>query len=432
MSNGNKILIISYYWPPSSGGGVPRVVKFAKYLLRNGYEPYVVTYGGNYKHEDYSFLKDVEGVKVFKTKTQIKKKPIEKTNLKKQANPKVSLISRLNDRVKRFIRINFLIPDRRILWYPQALDKCKELISENQFNCFITTSPPYTVQLVGLKLKSKFNLKWISDFRDPWSENVYYNSGFRFGLSKNINNILEKKVLQNADLIITVGEKLSSLLKSKTNTPIKVITNGFDKEDYESRGSKIKEEYFYLGYYGSLNEHQIFISFFEKLKSFEKSNKELYDKIKLRFSGNNTAEALNLIKQNFPKDKIEFLGYLNHDEFVKEISKSQILLQFIHNQNDGEVIIGSKLYEYLFTGNKILCLDPLNSEGGELVKSLATGLTINPFDDLSVLEAFLSTEYIEWKEKTQNNFDYTNILRFEREQLTMDLIKNIESLKDEE
>lgn len=424
----SKILLISYYWPPSGGGGVPRIVKFAKYLLRNGYEPYIVTYGGNYKNKDYSFLKDVEGVKVFKTHSITEEDSVVSTDQKENRIPSMSYVSRVKDKIKNFIRINFLVPDARIFWYPKAFALCKKLILENEFSCVITTSPPYTVQLVGLKVKSKFNLKWISDFRDPWTENVYYNSGFRFGLSRLINKYLEKKVLKNADIIITVGEKLANLLKTKTNTPVKVITNGFDIEDYQNLEKKTKDEYFYLGYYGSLNEHQIFPAFFEKLKSLETSNKELYNKMKLRLAGNNTAEALNLILQNFPKDKIEFLGYLNHDEFVERISESQVLLQFIHNQKDGEIIVGSKLYEYLCTGNKILCLDPVKSEGGELVRSLETGLLLNPFEDLTEIETFLSNAYQEWNEEKQKGFNYKNFLQFERNQLTKELIKSIESL----
>ena len=430
MSMKNKVLLITYYWPPSGGGGVPRIVKFAKYLLRNGYEPYVVTYGGKYKNEDYSFLKDIKGVKVFKTHSKSEDNPIENSFKKKSEITSVKYFRLVKDKIKNFIRINFLIPDARIFWYPKAFNLGEQLISKHNFSCVITTSPPYTVQLVGLKVKSKFNLKWISDFRDPWTENVYYNLNFRFGLSRLINKQLEKKVLTKADLIITVGEKLSELLKSKTKTPVKVITNGFDIEDYIKiiKKNKKKEEYFYLGYYGSLNEHQIFPAFFDKLKSLKTSNKELYNKMKIKLAGNHTADAINLILKNFPKDKIEFLGYLKHDEFVNEISNRQVLLQFIHNQNDADNIIGSKLYEYLCTGNKILCLDPGNSEGGELVKSLEESLLLNPFENLSKIDYFLSEAFIEWKSEKKVSFQLKDFLHFERDQLTKELIKNIKSL----
>ena len=39
----NSVLIISYYFPPSGGPGVQRVLKFVKYLPEFGWRPVVLT-----------------------------------------------------------------------------------------------------------------------------------------------------------------------------------------------------------------------------------------------------------------------------------------------------------------------------------------------------------------------------------------------------
>ncbi|MBE3139730.1 MAG: glycosyl transferase family 1, partial [Thermoplasmata archaeon] len=44
----NKVLIITYYWPPSGGAGVQRWLKFAKYLPEFGWEPVILTVDPEY------------------------------------------------------------------------------------------------------------------------------------------------------------------------------------------------------------------------------------------------------------------------------------------------------------------------------------------------------------------------------------------------
>jgi hypothetical protein len=43
-----KVLIITYYWPPSGGAGVQRWLKFTKYLPSSGWIPVVLTVYPNY------------------------------------------------------------------------------------------------------------------------------------------------------------------------------------------------------------------------------------------------------------------------------------------------------------------------------------------------------------------------------------------------
>ena len=38
-----RVLIITYYWPPTGGSGVQRWVKFAKYLPAEGWQPVIYT-----------------------------------------------------------------------------------------------------------------------------------------------------------------------------------------------------------------------------------------------------------------------------------------------------------------------------------------------------------------------------------------------------
>ena len=65
-----KILIITYYFPPSGGPGVQRVLKHIKYLRDFGWQPYVLTVSnGQYPAIDESLIKQIpDDVVVEKTK----------------------------------------------------------------------------------------------------------------------------------------------------------------------------------------------------------------------------------------------------------------------------------------------------------------------------------------------------------------------------
>lgn len=65
-----KLLIVTYYFPPSGGPGVQRVLKFAKYLPEFGWEPIVLTVkDADYPARDESLLKEIPpAVRVYRTK----------------------------------------------------------------------------------------------------------------------------------------------------------------------------------------------------------------------------------------------------------------------------------------------------------------------------------------------------------------------------
>ena len=55
-----RVLIITYYWPPSGGSGVQRWLKMSKYFPENGWQPVIYTAeDAEYPVEDLSLEKDV-------------------------------------------------------------------------------------------------------------------------------------------------------------------------------------------------------------------------------------------------------------------------------------------------------------------------------------------------------------------------------------
>ena len=139
-------------------------------------------------------------------------------------------------KIARFIRGNFFIPDSRKGWIDFAYKKAIEVLEIENIDTVITTSPPHSTQLIGLKLKETLNIKWIADLRDPWTDIYYYKSMLHTKWAKRKDLNYEKGVIEKSDKIVVVSDSIKQLLINKSNliqeSKIHVIPNGFDEEDF--------------------------------------------------------------------------------------------------------------------------------------------------------------------------------------------------------
>ena len=227
-----KVLIITYYWPPAGGPGVQRWLKFVKYLPEYNIEPILfVPKNANYPLSDKSLIEEVDkNLKVISHPiTEISKflpkfkfiKSVRAGNISKPLNQ--SLIQK----VVFFIRGNLFIPDMKIFWKTSSINFLTDYLSKNNIDTIITTGPPHSIHLIGLELKRRLNIKWISDFRDPWVNLNYLNRFHLLSSSKKSHESLRNKVLNNSDAVIVTSEKLKNLFLNITKDVFK-ITNGFD------------------------------------------------------------------------------------------------------------------------------------------------------------------------------------------------------------
>jgi glycosyltransferase involved in cell wall biosynthesis len=258
----NKVLIVTYYWPPSGGAGVQRWLKFSKYLPEFGWEPIILTVDPEYAAypvTDFSLNDDIPAsIKVVTTPAtnyfSIYKKDKSKIPTAGFAN---NIDNTFKGKLLRFVRGNFFLPDPRRGWNKYAFKKACELIEAEGIRHIITTSPPHSTQLIGLNLKKKYRfIKWTVDLRDPWTDIYYYKQFYPTLISKAVDVRYEIRVLKRADNIITVGESLKTLFSSKVNNiekKIRVITNGYDESDFKEV-PKVIPKRFTITYVGTLSD----------------------------------------------------------------------------------------------------------------------------------------------------------------------------------
>jgi len=388
MPLNNKILIITYYWPPCGGAGVQRWLKFARYLPEYGWEPIVLTIDpeyAKYPAVDESLEKDINpDLKVYKTKALNyfflgygRKSRIEAGSINLSNN-------RLRGRIARFIRGNFFIPDPRKGWNRYAIRKASELIRQEGVKYVVTTSPPHSTQLIGLKLKSRFPwVKWICDLRDPWTDIYYYRKFYGTWPAKMYDRILEKKVLKHADKIITVGTSLAELFSLKlghVKKKVSVITNGYDEEDFRTVKIKNDPKKLIITYVGTLSDQYPVEPVINGLSSLKNRNIDF----ELNLVGQFPDTIKSAIFSKLDHDLVHFIQYLSHDSAIKYMAASSVLLLLIPDHQGNKIIITGKLFEYLRTGIPILLIGPKDGDAARIIKECDAGRVFDKQDTVDI------------------------------------------------
>jgi glycosyltransferase involved in cell wall biosynthesis len=389
----NKVLIVTYYWPPSGGAGVQRWLKFSKYLPEYGWQPVILTVDPEYAAypvTDDSLSKNLS------PEMEIHVTPATDYfaiyNKDKSRIPTAGFANSTDNSVKgkilRFIRGNFFLPDPRRGWNKYAFKKACELIESEGIKHVITTSPPHSTQLIGLKIKSKYPaVKWVADLRDPWTDIYYYKQFYPIFISKLIDRRYEELVLKNADKIITVGKSLKHLFSLKlkgTEHKTEVITNGFDGDDFDGI-EPCTPARFTITYVGTLSDIYPIEGLLSALKSLLHNDQDFV----LRFVGTVSPKQRNLINTEIPDSFVEFIPYVNHAKAINYMVCSSVLVLIIPTHISNKSIITGKLFEYLAAKKPVLCLGPVDGDASAILSKTGHGITLS-YADSTGIEDYLS------------------------------------------
>lgn len=430
-----KALIITYYWPPSGGSGVQRWMYFSKYLSEFGITPIVVTVDekkASYRYIDNTFSVLVKDIEVHKTGTWEPLKLYSKlTSGDSQSAIPIGFTGESKptffQKLSRVIRGNLFIPDSRIGWVRFAYNEAKKVIKDQKIDVVITTGPPHSAHLVGLKLKKMFDVCWIADFRDPWTD-LYYNKFlYRIGLAQKRDENLEQKVLHFADLVLTVGPSLKEHLKQKGNihsSKIHYIYNGFDENDYKDINVTADPNFFTITHIGVLSPSQPVTALLNSIRHFIDNNHPICKHLRLRIVGTVTEDIIYQIKSSIPEINLEFIGYVPKRSAIEYMLRSDLLFNSLPEMANSELLISGKLMEYIAANKPILCLGNPNGDAANLLKEFDNSIVIDRKDSAKIVE-FLDKLFYNWTNKqvnTAKNDKYQKYSRYETSRQLAELI----------
>ena len=379
-----KALIITYYWPPAGGPGVQRWLKFVKYLRDFGWEPVVYTVENpSYPIMDESLYKEIpEGVELLKQPIfepyKLAGLLTSKKEIDKVKGGFISTKEKQNtfSKITTWVRGNFFIPDARKFWVKPSVKYLKAYLVNNDIDIVITTGPPHSVHLIGLELKKLLGIKWIADFRDPWTNIDYYSKLMLTKWADRKHHKLERDVIESADKILIVSKTWKNELSHIAGDKIEVVTNGYDTEK-ESEEDVVLDSKFSIAHIGSMNADRNPLVLWQALRECLNENPELEKDIQVKLAGSVSDEVFESL-QDLDLDKYVYHEkYLSHNDVITFQKKSQVLLLILNNTPNVMGIVPGKFFEYLNAKRPILTIGPENGDLSEILSKTKGGVVID-------------------------------------------------------
>lgn len=427
-----KILIITYYWPPAGGPGVQRWLKFSKYLPEFGWEPIIYTpENPSYPLVDPTLTKEVpESIKIIKTKIWEPYQWAEKLNKNnkkfKAGQFDIGKNQSWQSKLSIWVRGNFFIPDARVFWVQPSIKFLKKYLLENQIETVVTTGPPHSMHLIGLGLQKEIpHLKWIADFRDPWTEISYYQHLKLTAYSDKKHKRLEQLVFKNANLTLATSFSDAENFKNKGAHSVR-ITNGFDTESSTPSEKEKKNSKFCVAYIGVLEQLRNPEILWKCLNEVYTENENFRKDFELKFVGRIDDKIVDHLLNTSFKDAIKNLGYVSHQDSVSEMNSADVLLITNFPKNESKGIIPGKLFEYLATGNYIWSFGPEEADVEKILSDTKAGKHFK-FDEKEALKIEILKTYDLWKSHQLKNTSL-NIGKYSRKNLTKVLAEQLNLL----
>jgi glycosyl transferase family 4 len=415
-----KVLIITYYWPPAGGPGVQRWLKFVKYLPDFGITPVVyIPENPTYPIVDESLMHDVPPDTII-----IKNKITEPYGLatvfsgKKSKKISSGIIPHKKkqsfaERLMLWVRGNIFIPDARFLWVKPSIAYLSDYIRENDIKTIITSGPPHSLHLIGLGLKEKHNINWVADFRDPWTTIGYHKALKLSSYAAKKHKKLESEVLHTADVILVTSNTTKSAFEALTSKPIEVITNGYDEE---KTGKQHLDEKFSLAHIGSFLSERNPQLLWQVLSELTQENTAFANDLELKLIGAVSREVLGSIAEFNLDSYLNNVGYVSHIEAVAAQKKSQVLLLIEIDSEDTKSIIPGKLFEYMVSDRPIIGIGPEGSDFASILKQTNTGKFFT-YHQKELLKETILAYYKLYKENSLKVFP-VGLQQYSRKNLT--------------
>lgn len=430
-----RVLVITYYWPPSGGSGVQRWVKFAKYLPKEGWQPVIYTpENPELIVTDKTLEDDIpDGVEVIKRmifepygiyRRLLGKRPAADGG-SNEVNPVNSQKKTLMQRISLFVRGNLFIPDPRCMWICPSVCFLKKYLKDNPVDLIVSTGPPHSMHLIARKLAHATGLPWIADFRDPWTKMFYFKHLALTAPAIRMNKRLEKKVLDDASVIVSVSPLVRQDFLNMTSTPVELITNGFDEDDFSNCVVE-PDGYFNITHTGLFASDGNPETLWKVLADKCRKDENFRNNLRIRFVGKTDKEILSSIDAEGLTKNVINNGYQPHDVAIKEQKSASVLILPLRKEPEYKATIPGKVFEYLASGNPILGIGQTDGAMAAVVGSAKAGVVYDWTDADSM------AEYIDvcW-EKHKNgtlNIKSDNISQYSRKELAKKMASLMYSL----
>lgn len=384
------VLIISYYFPPDPSIGSLRSGGLAKYLPSFGWEPIILTKKIPHNSDcriittQYSIY---DSIASFKKKIGMSPE----TSVSNVLNfSKKGLHNKLF-KMLYFVPEVLAYPDPQKDWYDSALNVACSFLDHEKVDAIISSSYPVTSHIIAHDLNIKYNIPWIADFRDLWTQNHYYHYSY---IRRFFERRLEVKSMASAEYFTTVSQDLAAELK-KIHSNIRVfsIPNGFDLDEINNLETNLTYK-FTITYTGNLYlGKRDPVKLFQALSELFAENTLDPQKVEVRFYGKQANWMSNEIKKYNLERVVIYCGSVSRDVALLKQRESQILLLLLWDHPSETGVYTGKVFEYLASKRPILAIGGPKGVVNELLEETEAGYFVSSVEDIKDIIIKYYTEY---------------------------------------
>ena len=397
-----KVLIITYYWPPSTDSKVLRWLYFVKYLKQYNWEPTVISLfpEKNNTNDDFyaeQIPRDTEIISIH-AETQIHK--LKRILQKDDSNS---------------TGINIKKAAKRIL----------KTINNKSFNAFITDGPPHEIHFIGKKLKNQLKIPWLVDFTFGWFTEIHFSDTAQRTKTEKIKQRFESDILPLCDFIITGSNKLASQFIEIGYDRVEIITDGYDYIPVV----KETDNKFTILHVGRMSNNRNPDNLWKALATLKFEDEDFSNDLRIELVGEIDRSIFkSLIHQNLIENLV-YREYLEPTDAITRQFQSQVLLLIINRTLDAQGIIPNKLFEYLAAFRPILGIGPVGGDAAEIVQYSKAGRMFN-YKEYRELKNQLSDWYNDYKNK-ELVVRSIGVKKYSRRSLTRQLVDILEKVSSQ-
>lgn len=424
-----RVLVITYYWPPTGGSGVQRWVKFARYLPSEGWQPVIYTpENPEQLAVDHSLEAEIpEGLEVIKTRItepyELYKKFLRRSGHSKEAvevNPVNAQNKSLIQKAAMWVRGNLFRPDPRCMWIGPSVRFLKKYLEEHPVDLIVSTGPPQSMHLIGRKLSLQTGIPWIADFRDPWTKIFYFKHLSMTKATERWHHKMEGKVLDDAAAVVAVSPLVQKEFQEMTQTPVELITNGFDESDFAAEAGNAAagspEGDFTITHTGLFAADGNPTALWEMLSEICAQDNMFKTRLRIRLVGKTDAQIISAIKEAGLEENLIDMGYQPHNVAVEQQREASVLILPLRKEPEYKAVLPGKLFEYLASQRPVLGIGQPDGAMAMILDDTRTGVTID-WEDRESLRKFILDCWNRHR-KGELKTEGTDISRFTRRKLT--------------
>ena len=377
-----RVLIVTYYWPPSGGIAVLRCLKFAKYLRQHGWEPVIFTaLDAHYPTIDHSNDRDLA------QNLEVLRQPIwepyawYKRFVGKPPEENVNNIFYTDERdggwkhrLSVWIRSNFFIPDARATWIRGSVRRLLTYLREQPVDAILSDGPPHTNTRIATLVSRRTGLPWLADFQDPWTQVDYYQMLSLTPWARRRHERMEREAFRQASLVTTVSPGWKEDLASIGARDVRVLYWGYDPDDFADLVRRPHQK-FTVTHLGIMGHDRNPTVLFEALARLKEEVPGFGETLELRLYGQVDHRVRTAIASHGLEQQTNFAGNVNRAEALQETLNSHLLLLLQNQQENAYGRIPGKLFEYLAARQPILNFGPPGGDVAGILERTESGRT---------------------------------------------------------